>query len=682
VASDMSNVLSIDWTPVDNEVPFPYLPDVSGIPYFYLKAQMNSYYNRILEVGETTALTDNFFYTVLNINIPKLPDLQVTSLTISNTILENHPYVVEAAITNLGDTIIVGKTRTDGIWRSKEPNFNTATASLIATKNTDNTLEPDASYTVSFDLIAPSDSLTSYYYFVETDITDNVYESDETNNRRRSDIVTILPYLLDENDYDKLLYFFTAFGGENWIIPWETSSIRIRNNWPGVTIKEGRVTNIALPSNNLTGEISEIIYDFPYLTSLNLYDNQISGTIPASISNQTYLENLNLSHNQLTGIENVLSENIVQLNIQYQLFGADSIILSSQPMLNIPSIAHYDHANRNFDFYPSYGLYISNERILGYSPNSDHYNWEIQFVDERDFEWRYDSGTEFTLIQENGLTFGSSSTLKINFDAGDANIDRAVDILDVQHSLNYIFSEHTSAFNFAAADTYKDSVITIQDLIKTINIVLDFDANVASPSLRSSFETNNRLYIEAGKLILYTEQPVAAMDITLRGISDNDVSLVLNTAFQLMSRNTADGTRLIAFSPLGDAIPPGNTVIAELYKNDATLVKAILSGREAKYIPINLISSGGTGEMFKEIENIKVRVNAGLIDYYLPENVDNIIATLYSIQGSIVGKQELNNLSAGKYNLDFNANYPGIYILNLIIKKGDRSISKNYKLIF
>jgi hypothetical protein len=61
--------------------------------------------------------------------------------------------------------------------------------------------------------------------------------------------------------------------------------------------------------------------------------------------------------------------------------------------------------------------------------------------------------------------------------------------------------------------------------------------------------------------------------------------------------------------------------------------------------------------------------------------VDDITTTLYTIQGEMVRKQVANHVVAGNYEMDFDINRQGIYILNTIIRLEGQIISKNIKLV-
>ncbi len=72
-------------------------------------------------------------------------------------------------------------------------------------------------------------------------------------------------------------------------------------DWYGVTVNDGRVTQIYLGDNNLSGTIPESIGELDALTYLNLRSNKINESIPANIGNLVNLTQLNLRRNELTG---------------------------------------------------------------------------------------------------------------------------------------------------------------------------------------------------------------------------------------------------------------------------------------------------------------------------------------------------------------------------------------------
>ena len=83
VASDMYSVSDIQWSAVGGSVINPYNPSQDGSTYKHLYATTTASYNKVYEQGETTTLSDNFFYKKINIAVSLLPDLQVPKVSAS-----------------------------------------------------------------------------------------------------------------------------------------------------------------------------------------------------------------------------------------------------------------------------------------------------------------------------------------------------------------------------------------------------------------------------------------------------------------------------------------------------------------------------------------------------------------------------------------------------------------------
>jgi hypothetical protein len=71
--------------------------------------------------------------------------------------------------------------------------------------------------------------------------------------------------------------------------------------WYGVVCWDGRVTQLALNSNELNGSIPAELGNLSNLNYLGLGDNQLSGPIPATFGNLTSLVGTHLFNNQLSG---------------------------------------------------------------------------------------------------------------------------------------------------------------------------------------------------------------------------------------------------------------------------------------------------------------------------------------------------------------------------------------------
>jgi Leucine-rich repeat (LRR) protein len=58
---------------------------------------------------------------------------------------------------------------------------------------------------------------------------------------------------------------------------------------------------IELPDNGLTGPVSNALFVFTSLVTLNLQKNWLSGSVPSAIGTLTSLTSVDLSENKLTG---------------------------------------------------------------------------------------------------------------------------------------------------------------------------------------------------------------------------------------------------------------------------------------------------------------------------------------------------------------------------------------------
>ncbi|MBT3385440.1 MAG: T9SS type A sorting domain-containing protein [Prolixibacteraceae bacterium] len=105
------------------------------------------------------------------------------------------------------------------------------------------------------------------------------------------------------SEYDALKSFFNAMNGNNWEINtnWlDTTSVPV-DEWHGITVTNGHVTEINLPGNYLTGVLPEALTGLTELNTLKLDTNKIEGNIENWIDDLENLENINLVKNRLSG---------------------------------------------------------------------------------------------------------------------------------------------------------------------------------------------------------------------------------------------------------------------------------------------------------------------------------------------------------------------------------------------
>ncbi|MXZ18236.1 MAG: hypothetical protein F4Y81_08430, partial [Rhodothermaceae bacterium] len=111
-----------------------------------------------------------------------------------------------------------------------------------------------------------------------------------------------------EKDWKALVALYNATDGQNWTKKdnWSTDlttppTAQELDSWYGVTVTDGRVVQLKLSYNSLTGPIPSSLGNLLELEELDLEVNRLSGAIPSSLGDLSKLEELDLGHNYLLG---------------------------------------------------------------------------------------------------------------------------------------------------------------------------------------------------------------------------------------------------------------------------------------------------------------------------------------------------------------------------------------------
>ena len=103
-------------------------------------------------------------------------------------------------------------------------------------------------------------------------------------------------------DRAALAALYKATNGSGWQYDTNWLSNQPLGEWEGVsTDADGRVTDLRLGDNQLSGLIPSELGNLDNLEWLNLSNNQLSGLIPSELGNLDNLELLGLGSNQLSG---------------------------------------------------------------------------------------------------------------------------------------------------------------------------------------------------------------------------------------------------------------------------------------------------------------------------------------------------------------------------------------------
>lgn len=103
-------------------------------------------------------------------------------------------------------------------------------------------------------------------------------------------------------DREALKAFYESTDGPNWTNNTNWGSDKALDSWYGVqTNPSGRVYNIYLYNNNLSGKLPAALGNLAELRILELGSNDLSGEIPSELGNLSELQRLDLRKNELEG---------------------------------------------------------------------------------------------------------------------------------------------------------------------------------------------------------------------------------------------------------------------------------------------------------------------------------------------------------------------------------------------
>ena len=559
-----------------------------------------------------------------------LPDLTVSTITLPEAAQAGNMLTVTATITNQGEG-----TTTEGSWTDRLyyviDGTDFAQAVQAAELNHTGNVAAGVSYEATFTMRVPAVESGMLRVFVVTDAAEKVLEADEQNNRQLSaSAATLSPFYMDTNDLAVLRRLYTDFGGDQWNgTPWNTASELISDgNWSGVTFDtDGHVTAINLQGRGLTGTLSVAV---PYvailsqLTTLNLSRNALTGDPAVFLSGAgSLLTTVNLGYNQISELSAPLPATITALTLshQHRRYGANAtypgietlttqtLTVSNRMDVTLPTLFTYDHGAQTFTQHPTlnvwntamttrYGALVwsaTNECYV-YSANS----WKQTMTQDE----------EVLLVSNATLTTNSLMPATLLLTLGDANLTGYVDVNDVQRTLNYVInSNNSSAFSLWAANTWTDGdaaadLINIQDIVSTVNIVLTNQDEASSRRFGKAREMQegtddlvapdaaNIFYADGRYIVLDANEELAAFSIELQGVTSAQVRLLLNrNDWQMQTLDTAEGVRLLVFSPTGQTLPAGTTQLLRL-SGDGQPISATATSAAAE--PLSAAIAGTT----------------------------------------------------------------------------------------
>lgn len=442
---------------------------------------------------------------------------------------------------------------------------------------------------------------------------------------------------LSEDEWNTLANIREELIDRGWAKPWDMSlGIEVAYSFEGVTIKDTHVTALSLPQSGLKGEFPWSVLDLPYMTELdlsgnylkgdvgegmtkwmsehpdktvalrtvNLSNNKLSGNIAPFANSLTQLNTLNVSGNCIADVKPQIASTVTKLNVSSQTIDRtiDVDLAHIDPAAiaeAMPTVLTYNHATQAYD--KTVKLQCSNDGVaLGEAWKANIFYSASSFrLDPYDYFGKYniykgESGDTLAVKETNGQHMLS---MKLRFAPGDANFSGDVDVTDLQALILRIFDRYGSdLFNHTAANTIKDETLNVQDVVGEVNLLMQSEpiaatteATVLAPTTKATTQAATAMvYCENGLLKIYSEEPVAAFDITVRKATSLAVAEALdNMGITCTTRQTADGVRMIGYSMSGATLPAGETVIAATDEG-ASVSAAVLSDITARKVHTSL----------------------------------------------------------------------------------------------
>ena len=413
----------------------------------------------------------------------------------------------------------------------------------------------------------------------------------------------------NDEDVAALRVLYNALDGDSWKKRWVLDAeTHMSKNYPGVTFNsEGRVTAIDLANCNLTGVLPSEGFVLPALASLNLSRNNITGDLSLFLDECASLTALNMNYNRLSVLDKALPSSITNLQMGGQYYyhtdyvdelALNDILMDKNNMSGIVAgdFAWYNHAAGNFSARPYFVIYDRNDTDFGTQIGRINYSEGYYKLTYLNGDYTLAQNSETFMMSYSNVADYSIYPARLSFVEGDANIDAILDILDVQHTLNYVasFDGASGFFNRSAANLFDDALLNVQDIVAMVNLLLE-ENNTASMSRRRvtarSLDNNAAdVYISVaeGVIKIASTREVAALDILLEGVKAEQVKQLLGKKnHNVLMRDTDSGVRVVLFSLTGAVIPAGVTEIFTV-EGDAAIaaVKAADSAAKAMSVAV------------------------------------------------------------------------------------------------
>ncbi|MDC1238014.1 S8 family serine peptidase [Polaribacter sp.] len=279
------------------------------------------------------------------------------------------------------------------------------------------------------------------------------------------------------------------------------------------------------------------------------------------------------------------------------------------------------------------------------------------------------------------------STSPLTSTLGDSNGDFSVNVMDLVHDVDYILGNNPTPFIFLAGDVNADLAINVLDIVGTVDIILNpsttSNSSVGSNGIQfypSEAIGNANFTWEGNDLYVASDHTIGGIQLAFNAdfeyvlsedlptiehldYTQEDSKILMLYSFNntmIASSKTKILTRLDASQEFDiEQAVVGTTTGAKL---NATLNNGTLSTIDAPFQNKNL-----------QFLNLFPNPSKGLVnlEYYLPEQMDQVVVKVYDMLGRMVHIQVLENREGiSKTPMELSRLKTGNYIVLITANKG------------
>lgn len=383
----------------------------------------------------------------------------------------------------------------------------------------------------------------------------------------------VLPMTLDAGEWEALVRLHAQLTSQGWDSPWDMAKgPSAVHEFEGLRSEDGHITEITVSHADVHGPLPSTPLEFAKLKRLDLSHNELEGNagIFAGAAELSYLD---LSHNRLSEVDPPLPAGIAHTDLTAQRIDATAVIDLTDPdeenlKGQLPTMFTYNSETRGYEM-PSFVLTESDaadfsfgmEDSFGVTPSFSGGSFDMALVTGKN-TYALPDGSAMSLLRvdADGNCDGTSMHGALRFAMGDANFSGSLTVADIQASILHIYNDYTDKpFNLTAADTYTDRKLNVQDVIRTVSLLLAKDTDelerqrLRAPQAASAHDV--AIWTEDGELWMESDMPVAALHLRL----DRTVDWTLG---EYGLNLTESGSSMVAYSMSGGSVPPGRHRIA------------------------------------------------------------------------------------------------------------------------